>query len=102
MLGKYSRYVGYACIILALVAGYKLAPAVLIPLLALVSTLFMVRSRMDINKDEMRHAPPNRLIEGAFLFAVQLMIIFVAYLLGYFAGSEGGAYFVDFLSGNRG
>lgn len=102
MLGKYSRYVGYACIVLALIAGFKLATAALIPLLALVSTLFMVRSRIDINKTEMRHAPPNRLIEGAFLFATQLMIIFIAYLLGYFAGSEGGAYFVNFLSGNRG
>ncbi|WP_371397905.1 hypothetical protein [Fretibacter rubidus] len=102
MLGKYSKFVGYACIIMAAIAGFKLASAVLIPLLALVSTLFMVRSRMDISKTERRHAPPNRLIEGAFLFATQLMIIFIAYLLGYFAGSEGGAYFVDFMSGNRG
>lgn len=102
MLGKYSRYAGYACIALAVFAGFKLAPAIIIPLLALVSTLFMVRGRMDIDKEVSRHAPPNRILEGAFLFAAQLLIVFVAYLLGYFAGSEAGVYFMDFVTGSRG
>lgn len=96
-----GRFIAYGCLIVAVIAGFKLAPAFIIPLLALVSTLFMVRGRLDIDKNKVRAEKPNLLVEGAFLFAAQLLIIFVAYLLGYFAGSDAGTYFMDFVTGNR-
>lgn len=92
-----SRIIGYGCILAAAIGGFVLAPSFIILILALISTAFMVRGRMEIDKDKVRAAKPNPVADGAFLFAAQVMIMFIVYLVGYFAGSEGGAYFVDFL-----
>jgi len=36
---------------------------------------------------------PNAFVEGLYFFVIQLLIVFVAYLLGYFITSGGGEMF---------
>ena len=96
-----GRYAGYIAIIVALIAGYRNAPPYIIVPLALFATLFMVRGRREIDKNKTKATPPNPIIDGMFLFSSQLMIIFIVYLLGYFAASEAGSYFSDFMKGGR-
>jgi len=43
----------------------------------------------------------NMILDGLFLFALQGLLMFTAYLLGLFAASAGGELFVQFLKGGR-
>lgn len=97
-----GRYAGYLAIIIALIGGFKLVPPVIVLPLALFSTMFMIRGRQAVNRKKTNDEPPNPFVDGVFLFIVQLLIMFVVYLLGYFAGSDAGTYFMKFVTGDRG
>lgn len=95
------KYIGYALIGAAAWMGYvSFNPRYLI-ILALASTLiFAGRRRLALKETPM--APDNNmLLDGLFLFALQGLLMFTAYLIGYFAGTSGGAFFWQFLSGSR-
>lgn len=95
------KFLGYIGIAAAIVAGYFLLNPVLILILALVVTLSYVKARRNIDNDKVRAARPNPFVDGAYLFAIQLMVMFVAYCIGYFAGSPAGDNFMAFLKGGR-
>lgn len=95
------RFIGYLGIALAVFAGFKMLNPVLILILALVVTLSYVKARRNIDNGAIRADRPNPFADGAYLFAVQLMVIFVAYCVGYFAASSAGDSFLSFLKGGR-
>ena len=100
-MNKYGKYIGYALIVLSGWMGYvSFNPRYLI-FIALASTLvFAAQRRKDLKSTPM--APDqNMILDGLFLFALQGMLMFTAYLLGYFASSAGGDLFGQFLSGGR-
>lgn len=78
------KYLGYALILVALAAGYVGFHPVAVIILALVSTLIYASARRKVLKTQ-THAPDqNMLMDGAFLLAGQTMIMFTAYILGWF------------------
>lgn len=93
------HYLGYGFIILAIVAGYMRLPVGVIAALALLSTLYFAKSRRAISKEE--RIKPNPFVDGLYLFAVQGLILFAAYLIGHFASSEAGDAFMKFVTGRR-
>jgi len=95
------KYLGYAIIALSFAAGFLQYPAIFILLFALVSTLVFAKARRKTVKETPMQQEQNMILDGMFLFALQAMIMFVAYLLGIFAASAGGDSFLMFLSGER-
>ncbi len=95
------KYLGYAVLALSFIAGFFQYPALLVLLFALMSTLIYAARRRKVLKATPMAPDKNMLLDGAFLFALQSMIMFVAYLLGIFANSAGGEMFLMFLSGQR-
>ena len=96
-----STFIGYLLIILAAFMGaVHFNPRYLI-FVALASTLtFAARRRKDLIKTPM--APDqNMFLDGLFLFCLQGLLMFTAYLIGYFLSSPGGDLFVNFLTGQR-
>lgn len=95
------KYIGYTILLLAFIAGFMKFPGVLILVFALISTLIFAKKRRATLKATPMSVEQNMILDGAFLFALQAMIMFVAYLLGIFANSAGGEMFLMFLSGQR-
>ena len=78
------KYLGYALIVLGFVGGYVgFHPAVVVAL-ALASTLIYASARRVALKEQPQAADQNMLLDGAFLLAGQTMIMFTAYILGWF------------------
>ena len=95
------KYIGYLLLLLSSIAGYTGVRVWFVMLLALVSTALFASARRQNLKDTPQAPDQNMLIDGAYLFLVQLLIMFAIYLLGVFIGSPGGALFGDFLSGKQ-
>ena len=95
------KYIGYILLLLSGVAGYTGVRVWFVLLLALFSTAFFAGARRQNLKDTPQAPDQNMLVDGAYLFLVQLLIMFAIYLLGVFIGSPGGALFGDFLSGKQ-
>lgn len=93
------HYFGYVIIILAIVAGYTQAPILLVPLFALVSTFAFSGARRKATKED--QSRPGALVDGIYLFAVQCLILFTAYLMGHFGGTEAGDMLWRFMTGQR-
>ena len=70
-------------------------------LLALLSAFIFAGARRKNLKETPQAPDQNMLLDGAYLFILQLLIMFAIYLLGVFVASPGGALFGDFLSGKR-
>ena len=100
-MNKYAKYIGYGFIALSGWMGYvSFNPRYLI-FVALGSTLIFANlRRKDVKTTPMR-PDQNMILDGLFLFALQGLLMFTAYLLGYFAASDAGALFGSFLSGQR-
>ena len=69
--------------------------------LALVSTALFASARRKTLKETPQAPDQNMLLDGAYFFLIQLLIMFAIYLLGVFIGSPGGALFGDFLTGKQ-
>ena len=93
------HFLGYGLIVLAIVAGYMRLPVGAVAGLALLSTFFFAKSRRTISKED--RIKPNPFVDGMYLFAVQCLILFAAYLIGHFASSEAGDAFMKFITGSR-
>ncbi len=97
----FGKYAGYALIGLAGWMGYvSFNPRYLI-FAALASTLIFASQRRKVLKETPMAPDKNMILDGLFLFILQALLMFTAYLLGYFAASSGGDMFVEFLKGGR-
>lgn len=95
------KYIGYLLLLLGGVAGYLGIRVWFVILLALLSTTLFASARRKNLKETPQAPDQNMLLDGAYFFLVQLLIMFAVYLLGVFIGSPGGALFGDFLSGKQ-
>jgi len=95
------KYLGYVCIIIGIAAGFYRVPGVIVLGLALISTIAFASARRKDLKSTPMQLKQNMVLDGAFLFFGQSLIMFAAYLLGAFAISPGGAQFVSFITGQR-
>ncbi|MDB2439018.1 hypothetical protein N9W89_09905 [Hellea sp.] len=78
------RYLGYALIIVGIAGGYMGVHPILIVLLAALSTLLYASARRRALKDQPQAPDQNMLLDGAYLLAGQTMIMFAAFILGWF------------------
>lgn len=78
------KYLGYAVIILSAAGGYVGFHPALIIGLALISTLIYASARRRALKNQPQAPDQNMMLDGAFLLAGQSMIMFAAYILGWF------------------
>ena len=95
------KYIGYILLLLSGVAGYMGVRVWFVMLLALLSSFLFASARRKNLKETPQAPDQNMLLDGAYLFLGQLLIMFTIYLLGFFIGSPGGALFGDFLSGKQ-
>jgi len=95
------KYLGYAFLLLGGVAGYLGVRVWFVILLALLSTFVFATARRKNLKETPQAPDQNLLMDGAFLFLSQMLILFAIYLLGVFIASPGGALFGDFMSGQQ-
>lgn len=95
------KYIGYLLLLLSGIAGVLGARVWIVFLLALLSTFVFANARRRILKGTPQAPDQNMVLDGAFLFFGQLLIMFAIYLLGVFIGSPGGDLFADFLSGKQ-
>lgn len=95
------KYLGYVCIILAIAAGYFMWSGLAVLGLALVSTVFHATARQKDVKSTPMKLKPNMILDGAYLFFGQALILFAAYLIGVFAVSPAGDQFLAFFTGQR-
>jgi len=78
------KYLGYALILVALAGGYVGFHPVLILALALISTLIYASARRKALKSQPQAPDQNMILDGAYLLAGQTMIMFAAFILGWF------------------
>lgn len=95
------KYIGYVLLLLSGVAGYLGVRVWFVVLLALLSAFVFLSARRKNLKETPQAPDQNMLMDGAYLFVGQLLIMFAIYLLGVFIGSPGGAFFGEFLSGQQ-
>jgi uncharacterized membrane protein AbrB (regulator of aidB expression) len=95
------KYIGYLLLLLSGVAGYMGVRVWFVFLLALAATALFASARRKNLKNTPQAPDQNMLLDGAYFFLLQLLIMFAIYLLGVFIASPGGALFGDFLSGKQ-
>ncbi len=95
---KYISYLGY---ILAIIAGARNATGLIIVIIAFAMTLFLARERRNVDVGRPSAGKQNAFVDGVYFFFIQLLIVFVAYLIGVFASSSAGEMFGMFISGQR-
>lgn len=95
------KYLGYILLLLSGVVGYLNKPVWPVIILALSSTIIFASARRKNLKETPQAPDQNMLMDGAYLFFGQFLIMFAIYLLGIFIGSPGGDLFTDFLSGKQ-
>jgi len=78
------KYLGYALILVALAGGYIGFHPILIIGLALASTLIYAAARRQALKKQPQAPDQNMLLDGVYLLAGQSLIMFTAYILGWF------------------
>ena len=79
------RYVPYFFAALSFVLGYGAITFLAVIGLALVSVFIIAPDRMEqVRNQPQRVGKPNMLVEGGFLFVLQLLIFGMLYGVGYF------------------
>ncbi len=78
------KYVGYIILIVAFYAGYAFWHWGMIPLLAFIATLAFASDRRKSIKGSIHTQNSNAVLDGAFLFVLQCIIVFVVYNFGLF------------------
>jgi hypothetical protein len=96
-----TKYLGYAAYILAIIAGARNITLLVIVFLALGVTLLFARKRRNVDLSRPSAGKQNPFVDGIYFFAIQLLIMFVAYLIGVFAASSAGEMFGMFISGKQ-
>lgn len=77
------QYLGYAIIAAAFIAGFKAAHPGLVPLFALASTFLFAAERRKAVKLEPHRQSTNWLLDGAYLFIGQLLLMFFMFIFGW-------------------
>lgn len=95
---KYVSYLGY---ILAIIAGFRGVTPLIIIIVALAMTLFLARDRANVDVGRPSAGKQNVFLDGVYFFFIQMLIVFVAYLIGIFAASSAGEMFGMFMTGQR-
>ncbi len=87
------KYLGYGLIIAAFAVGVVGYHPGAIVILALISTLIYASARRKSLKVQPQAPDQNMILDGAFLLAGQGLIMFTAYILGWFLVNKvtGGA-----------
>lgn len=93
------KYVGYILILFSTAAGFLKWPWILIFLFALISTFIFAKERREALRKTPQAPDQNMILDGAFLFFGQTLIMLVGYLLGVFAVAPTGELFMKFISG---
>lgn len=88
---------GYVLVILSIAAGFMKWPWILIFAFALVSTFIFAKDRREALRKTPQAPDQNMILDGAFLFAGQSLIMLFGYLLGVFAVAPTGELFLKFL-----
>jgi len=78
------KYLGYALILAAVAGGYAGVHPALIIVLSLLSTLIYASARRRALKSQPQAPDQNMILDGAYLLAGQTMIMFAAFILGWF------------------
>lgn len=82
------KYLAYILLVIAFVVGHQSWHPLFIPSLALGATLMLTSVRRKHVKARPHTENVNMVLDGAFLFAVQLLIMFTVYILGYFIANR--------------
>ena len=83
------KYLGYLVVLAAFVAGYLSVHPLIIVLAAALSTLIYASARRRALKEQAQAPDQNMLIDGAYLLAGQLLIMFMVFILGWFFANLG-------------
>lgn len=83
------KYLGYALILAAFVAGYMGLHPVGIIIFAALSTIIFASARRKALKRQPLAPDQNMLFEGMFLFGGQVLIMFAVYILAWFFANLG-------------
>lgn len=73
------RYFGYIVLALAGVSGVLEIPLIVIPVLALISAWVFSTDRRTQAAEQSKIGTPNKWVDGLYLFAIQVLIMFVVY-----------------------
>ena len=84
------QYLGYVGIAIAVYAGIAPWHPGVVLILALFTTFLFSGARAKSRKREVHREKPNMMMEGAFLYAGQVLIMFIAYLIGWFYVNQFG------------
>ena len=83
------KYLGYAIVLAAFVAGYLgLHPAVIL-IAASLTTLLYAAARRKALKKQAQAPDQNMVFDGAFLLGGQFLIMFFVFILGWFFANLG-------------
>lgn len=83
------KYLGYGVILAAFIAGFLTIHPAIIVIAALISTFIYAAARRKALKQQPQAPDQNMLFDGAYLFAGQLLIMFTAFILGWFLANLG-------------
>ena len=82
------KYAGYLLLGVGFYAGYAPWHIGIVPVLAFVSVLIYMAARRDHVKARPLTAQSNMIVDGAFMTAVQTLIMFTVYILGWFLANK--------------
>ena len=82
------KYLGYLLILACFAAGYNSVHILVVIVAALLSTFIYASERRRALKTQVQAPDQNMLLDGAFLLAVQLLIMFMVYILGWFMANR--------------
>lgn len=84
------RYLGYILILAVFAAGFFSVHILAALAGALLATVIYAADRRKAFKAQLQaSAAPNMILDGAFLFGGQILIMFVVYILGWFFANIG-------------
>lgn len=83
------RYLGYILILAVFAAGFFSVHILAALAAALAAAFIFAADRRRALKAQPQAGAPNMILDGAFLFGGQMLIMFVVYILGWFFSNLG-------------
>ena len=82
------KYFGYLLVLASFLAGYFSIHILVVLVSAVVSTIIYASERRKALKSQIHAPDQNMLMDGAFLLILQSIIMFTAYILGWFIANK--------------
>jgi len=82
------KYFGYLLVLASFLAGYFSIHILVVLVSAVVSTIIYASERRKALKSQIHAPDQNMLMDGAFLLVLQSIIMFTAYILGWFIANK--------------